>query len=82
MLLSPLNTAVTIKAEKMRQALNLLRQCERDGYGVIATMTVQFENHHLPDFMLHQIKTATKGIVAVIDTSDDSPLVGFRQCTT
>jgi hypothetical protein len=48
-LLSPLNMAVTIKAEMMRQALNLLRQCERDGYGVIATMTVQFENHHLPD---------------------------------
>jgi hypothetical protein len=60
MLLSPLNMAVTIKAEKMRQALNLLRQCERDGYRVIATMTVQFENHHLPDFMLHQIKTATR----------------------
>jgi hypothetical protein len=40
MLLSPLNTAVTIKAEKMRWALNLLRQHERDGYGVIATMTV------------------------------------------
>lgn len=60
MLLSPLNTAVTIKAEKMRQALNLLRQCERDGYGVITTMTVQFENHHLPDFMLHKQKTATK----------------------
>ncbi len=33
MLLSPLYTAVTIKAEKMRQALNLLRQYERDGYG-------------------------------------------------
>lgn len=47
MLLSPLNTTVTIKAEKMRQALNLLRQYERDGYGVIATMTFQFENHHL-----------------------------------
>jgi hypothetical protein len=46
MLLSPLNTAVTIKAEKIRQALNLLRQYERDGYGVIATMTFQFENHH------------------------------------
>jgi hypothetical protein len=60
MLLSPLNTAVTIKAEKKRRALNLLRQYERDGYGVIATMTVQFENHHLPDFMLHQIKTATR----------------------
>ena len=40
MQLSPLYTAVTIKAEKMRQALNLLRQYERDGYGVIATMTV------------------------------------------
>ena len=50
MLLSPLNTAVTIKAEKMRQALNLLRQYERDGYRVIATMTVQFENHHLSRF--------------------------------
>jgi len=42
MLLSPLNTAVTIKAEMMRQALNLLLQSERDGYRVIATMTVQF----------------------------------------
>ena len=60
MLLSPLNTAATIKAEKMRRALNLLQQYERDGYGVITTMTVQFENHHLPDFMLHQIKTATR----------------------
>jgi len=49
MLLSPLNTAVTYKAEEMRRALNLLRQNERDGYGVIATMTVQFENHHLSD---------------------------------
>jgi hypothetical protein len=33
-----------------RQALNLLRQYERGGYGVIATMTVQFENHHLSGF--------------------------------
>ena len=65
MLLSPLNTTVTIKAEKMRQALNLLRQSERDGYGVITTMTVQFENHHLPDFLFYQIKTATREIVAV-----------------
>lgn len=30
MLLSPLNTAVTIKAEKKRQALNRLQQYERD----------------------------------------------------
>jgi hypothetical protein len=37
----PAQQAVTIKAEKLRQALNLLRQCERDGYGVITTMTVQ-----------------------------------------
>jgi hypothetical protein len=50
MLLSPLKTAVTIKAEKKRQALNLLRQHERDGYRVITTMTVQFENHHLSRF--------------------------------
>ncbi len=32
---------------------------------IIATMTFQFENHHLPEFMLHQIKTATRKIVAV-----------------
>ena len=65
MLLSPLNTAATIKAEKMRRALNLLQQYERDGYGVITTMTVQFENHHLLGLELWQIKTATKEIVAV-----------------
>ena len=61
----PAQQAVTIKAEKVRQALKLLRQCERDGYGVIATMTFQFENHHLPDLMLQKIKTATREIVAV-----------------
>lgn len=61
MLLSPLNTVVTIKAEKMRQALNLLRQCERDGYGVLTTMTVQFENHHLPDFFVSPNKNGHEG---------------------
>jgi hypothetical protein len=39
----PAQYAVTIKAEMKRQALNLLRQYERGGYGVITTMTVQFE---------------------------------------